>query len=428
MLDRKFIRMNPEDVRKAIADKRESAELDRFLELDARHLDILRKAEDLKGERNRASEEINRMKKSGEDCTEAITKTRELSRETKELDAQRAALEEELLEVHLTIPNMPHESVPRGGEEDNELVRSWGEIPGEGEFERKPHWEIGEELGVLDIERGSKVAGSGFPVLMGGGARLERALINFMLDLHRENGFLEVCPPLMVNDDAARGTGQLPKSADQMYRTAIEGLWLIPTSEVPLTNLYANEILDGDRLPIALQAFTPCFRREAGAHGKDTRGLLRVHQFDKVEMVKFVEPETSFEELESLVNEAEKVLQALEIPYRVLTLASGDLSFAASKCYDLEIWSPGVKRWLEVSSVSNFTDFQARRANIRYRPAKGEKPAFLHTLNGSGVALARLMACLLETGQRADGRVNIPEALRPWMGGLEFLEREEVFP
>ena len=426
MLDRKFIRQEAELVRKAIADKRESADLDAFLDLDRRHLDLIREVEELQAERNRASESINRMKKSGEDAGEAIAKTRELSQRTKELETEQSRLEEELRELQLTFPNIPHEDVPRGGEEDNLFVRDWGTPLTEPDFELKPHWDIGEELGLLDLERGAKVAGSGFPLITGDGARLQRALISFMLDTHREAGFRELIPPLLVNDMAATGTGQLPKSADQMYRTAIEGHWLIPTAEVPVTNMYAGEILSAEDLPRYFQAYTPCFRREAGAHGKDTRGLLRVHQFDKVEMVKFVRPETSAEELESLVGQAEKILQALELPYRVMLLASGDLSFAATKCYDLEIWSPGIGRWLEVSSISNFGDFQARRANIRFRPGEREKPKFLHTLNGSGVALARLMAALLETGLTPLGKVRIPEKIRPYMGGQAFLEKEEV--
>ncbi|MCB1162088.1 serine--tRNA ligase, partial [bacterium] len=259
--------------------------------------------------------------------------------------------------------------------------------------------------------------------LMGDGARLQRALVNFMLDLHREAGFTEVSPPLLVNSDTATGTGQLPKSAEQMYHCEIDDLWLLPTAEVPVTNIYRDELLEADDLPRRLVAYTPCFRREAGAHGKDTRGLLRVHQFDKVELVKFVAPETSYDELESLLAQAEKVLQTLELPYRVLVLATGDLSFAAAKCYDIEIWSAGVGRWLEVSSVSNFEDFQARRANIRFRPAPGEKPQFVHTLNGSGTALARLMAALLENGQTPTGKVRLPEALRPYLGGQEYLQR-----
>jgi seryl-tRNA synthetase len=421
MLDRKLIRQEPERVRKAIADKRESCDLDAWLALDTEHLELLQKVEELKARRNTASEAISKMKQSGEDASSAITETRELSQEIKAIDTRRVELEGELRTLQLTFPNIPHESVPVGGEEDNVFLRSWGEPAADEGFERKAHWDIAEELGLLDMIRGAKVAGSGFPLFIGEGARLQRALINFMLDLHRADGFVEVVPPLLVNSDSATGTGQLPKLEDDMYHCEIDDLWLIPTSEVPVTNMHRDEILGDDQLPISYTAFTPCFRREAGAHGKDTRGLLRVHQFDKVEMVRFVRPEESYEALELLVAQAEKVLQALEIPYRVLTLASGDLSFAAAKCIDLEIWSAGVERWLEISSISNFEDFQARRAGIRFRPGKGEKPRFVHTLNGSGVALARLVAALLENGQTPTGKVRLPEALRPYLGGQEYL-------
>jgi seryl-tRNA synthetase len=425
MLDRKFIRQESEALRQAIAAKRESADLDAYLEMDKQLLSLIAQVEELQAERNRASAAINEMKKSGEDASSAIAKTRELSQRTKELEQQQSELEEKLRELQLTFPNIPSSDVPLGGEEDNVLIREWGEPITESDFEIKPHWDIGEELGLLDLARGAKVAGSGFPLLTGDGARFQRALINFMLDLHREAGFTELIPPLLVNSESATGTGQLPKLEDDMYHCPIDDLWLIPTSEVPVTNMFAGEILGPSDLPRYYSAYTPCFRREAGAHGKDTRGLLRVHQFDKVEMVKFVRPETSEEEHESLLVQAEKVLQALELPYRVMLLASGDLSFAAAKCYDLEIWSPGVGRWLEVSSVSNYTDFQARRAGIRFRPGEREKPQFVHTLNGSGVALARLVAALLETGLTPLGRVKIPEVLRPYMGGQEFIGKED---
>jgi len=423
MLDRKFIRQNPDRVRQAVADKRESADVDAFLDLDGRHLRILQEVEELKAERNRASQAINDMKRRGEDAAAAIAEAQRLSARVKELDGERQDLEQRLHEAQLGIPNLPHASVPAGGEEDAVFVRDWGEVAADPGWEVKPHWDIGEELGLLDLPRGSRVAGTGFPLFVGQGARLVRALVNMMLDLHAEAGYVELAPPLMVNSGAATGTGQLPKSAEQMYHVELDDLWLIPTAEVPITNIFAGEILDGARLPLYYQAYTPCFRREAGAHGKDTRGLLRVHQFDKVEMVKFVRPEDSYDELEDLLAEAEKVLRALELPYRVMTLATGDLSFAAAKCYDLEIWSAGVGRWLEISSVSNFEDFQARRANIRFRPTKGEKPRFVHTLNGSGVALARLVAALLENGQTPTGKVRLPAALVPYMGGRELLER-----
>ena len=425
MLDRKFIRSHPDQVRQAIVAKNDPADLDGFLAMDTQHLAILKEVEDLKGERNRASESINQMKQAGQEthARDAIARTRELGTRIKELDAQRQALEEAIESLQLCFPNIPHESVPPGGEGDARFIRAWGEVDENPGFELRPHWELGEELGLFDLPRGAKVAGSGFPLFTGEGARLQRALVAFMLDLHRAAGFTEVQPPLLVNSAAMTGTGQLPKMPEQMYHCEVDDLWLIPTAEVPLTNLYAGEILDGQRLPMNFTAYTPCFRREAGSHGKDTRGLLRVHQFDKVEMVKFVRPETSYDELELLLAEAEKVLQALTMPYRVMCLAAGDLSFAAAKCYDLEIWSGGVQRWLEVSSVSNFEDFQARRANIRFRPAAGEKPQFVHTLNGSGVALARLVAALLENKQTPTGKVRLPDALRPYLGGAEYLER-----
>ncbi len=423
MLDRRFIRQQPETVRAALVAKRESGDLDAWLRLDGEHLALLREVEDLKAQRNQASEDINRMKQAGQDATAAIATTRTLSQRIKELDARGAELEAALTAEQLRLPNIPHASVPPGGEGDGTLIRSWGEPPADEGYVRLPHWEIAEALGLLDLVRGAKVAGSGFPLFVGDGARLQRALVNFMLDLHRDAGFTELAPPLLINSDSATGTGQLPKSADQMYHCELDDLWLLPTAEVPVTNIYRDEILEGADLPRCFAAYTPCFRREAGAHGKDTRGLLRVHQFDKVELVKFVRPETSYDELESLLAQAERVLQTLGVPYRVLCLASGDLSFAAAKCYDIEIWAAGVGRWLEVSSVSNFEDFQARRAGIRFRPAPGEKPQFVHTLNGSGVALARLVAALLENGQTPTGKVRLPYALVPYLGGQEFLAK-----
>jgi len=419
MLDRKFIRQEADLVRQAIADKRESADLDAFLELDRRHLDLLREVEELQAERNRASESINLMKKGGEDASAVIARTRELSQRTKDLEAQQAELEERLRELQLTIPNIPHPDVPRGGEEDNLFVRDWGVPLAEPGFDLKPHWEVGAELGLMDLERGAKVAGSGFPLLTGDGARFQRSLTSFMLDLHREAGFVELSPPLMVNDASALGTGQLPKSAEQMYRTAIEGLWLIPTAEVPVTNIHQEEILRESELPLRYTAYTPCFRKEAGAHGKDTRGLIRVHQFDKVEMVVVCKPEDSWDQLEKITGFAEAVLQELKIPYRVRSLATGDLSFAAAKCYDIEAYAAGVDKWLEVSSCSKFVDFQARRAGIRFKSDGGGKPQFAHTLNGSGLALPRTVIALMENNQTVKGTIRIPEALRPYMGGLE---------
>jgi seryl-tRNA synthetase len=346
---------------------------------------------------------------------------RRLGSDISEMDARIQAIEAEVSSILLTIPNIPHSSAPVGADaEGNTFVRSHGE-PRTFDFEPKPHWDLGQRLGLFDLERAARMSGSGFPLYTGVGARLQRALIQFMLDVHsQEHGYTEILPPLMCNEEATRGTGQLPKLADEMYFIPSDGLYLIPTGEVPVTNIYREEIIE-QALPLFFTTHTPCFRREAGAAGRDTRGLIRVHQFDKVEMVKFVEPETSYDELEKLLLDAEDILQRLGLPYRVIELCTGDLSFAAAKCYDIELWAPGHDGWLEVSSCSNFEDFQARRANIRYRGADG-KPRFVHTLNGSGVALARLYVAILENGQLADGSVVLPEAIRPYMGGMERIE------
>jgi seryl-tRNA synthetase len=334
-------------------------------------------------------------------------------------DSEVREIEAELNTELTWIPNIPHESVPVGDESHNRVERHWGEIP-KPAFKVLPHWEIGSKLGILDLEAAAKVSGSGFYVLKGLGALLERALINYMLDLHTASGFTEVRVPILVNSDTMFGTGQLPKLAADMYKTEGDGMWLVPTAEVPVTNLHKQEILNPEQLPIYYVAYTPCFRREAGAAGKDTRGMIRVHQFDKVELVKFVRPETSYDELESLLNQAEKVLQGLKIPYRVVTLASGDLSFASAKTYDIDLWAAGVEKWLEISSVSNFVDFQARRMNCKFRD-KDKSVKFVHTLNGSGTALARLIPAILENYQNADGTITVPEVLRPYMHGVEVI-------
>jgi seryl-tRNA synthetase len=336
------------------------------------------------------------------------------------LDDQVRDADAALRQAMLRIPNMPHGSTPEGKDSaDNVVARSWGQLR-EFAFAPKGHVELGEALGLFDFTRATKMTGAGFPLYLGAGARLERALINFMLDIHcREQGYLEMSPPFVVNSASMTGTGQLPKMAEDMYRATSDDLWLIPTAEVPVTNYYRDEVLT-EPLPVKLTAYTPCFRREAGAAGRETRGLIRVHQFDKVEMVKFADPATSYAELETLVGDAEAVLQRLKLPYRILSLCAGDISFAAAKCYDIELWAPGQNAWLEVSSCSNFEAFQARRANIRYRKADG-KPDFLHTLNGSGVALARLVVAILENYQQADGRVAVPEALVPYMDGVTVI-------
>jgi seryl-tRNA synthetase len=423
MLDPKFIRQNPEIVKKAICDKGEKADIDAFLTADERRREIIGSVEKLKAERNATSQEISKLKKQGINAAEIIEKMRLVGDEIAAFDKELQALEIKIEELSLWFPNMPHSSVPVGKTDaDNVEIRKWGEIK-MFDFKPRPHWEIGEMIGGINIARGADVSGSGFYFLTGPGARLERALINFMLDLHtREHGYTEVMVPYLVGRIAMRGTGQLPKLADDMYHLEKDDLFLIPTAEVSLTNFFAGEILPPESLPKKFCAFSPCFRRESGSYGKETRGIVRVHQFHKVEMVKIVEPESSYNELELLVSNAEAVLQKLELPYRVRLLCTGDLSFAAAKCYDLEAYVPGMNTWLEVSSCSNFEDFQARRMNLRFRPEKGGKTAFLHTLNGSGLALPRTVASILENNQTKNGEVIIPKVLRPYLGGEELLK------
>lgn len=419
MLDTKLIRSEPDKVRQALINRNsDTAVLDLFLDLDEQRRKALWEVEALKAERNSVSEQIAQMKKSKLDATAEITRMREVGSRIKQMDSEVAEIESRISDIAYNMPNIPHSSVPIGKDEsDNVTVRTWGE-PKTFDFEPVPHWELASSLDIIDFERGSKIAGSGFILYKGLGARLERSLFNWMLDVHTtEHGYREVFPPFLVNRRAMVGTGQLPKFDEDMYHTdKDDDLYLDPTAEVPVTNIYMDEILNASDLPQYLTAFTACFRREAGSAGKDTRGLLRVHQFNKVEMVKFVAPETSYDEHERLLANAEAILQKLNIPYRVVLLCTGDLSFCAAKCYDIEIYAPGVDQWLEVSSCSNFEDFQARRANIRYRPEPGAKPEFLHTLNGSGVALPRLVVALLETYQQSDGTIVVPEALRPYLG------------
>lgn len=420
VLDIKLVRNRPEVVREALSKRGVEAPLEEFLRLDEKRRGLLVEVEGLKNMRNRVSEEVGRMKKSGQDARELVEKMREVSQRIKALDEEIRQLEEELEGLLLRIPNLPHESVPVGrGEEDNVVVRTWGE-PKEFGFPPRPHWEIGELLDILDFPRGTKVAGARFTVYKGAGARLERALINYMLDLHTErHGYQEIFPPFMVNRQCMIGTGQLPKFEEDMFRVAGTEYFLVPTAEVPLTNLFREEILDGEQLPIYLTAYTACFRAEAGAAGRDTRGLIRQHQFNKVELVKFTRPEDSYAELEKLTADAERVLQGLGLPYRVVVLCTADLGFSAAKTYDLEVWLPSAGVYREISSCSNFEDYQARRANIRYRPGAGMRPQFVHTLNGSGVAVGRTVAAILENYQEEDGSVRIPEALIPYMGGME---------
>jgi len=418
MLDLKFIRENPELVKHALDKLGAAAPIDEILNLDAQRRDLLAKVEAVKHELNLRSKHIG--KTPHQDREALIDETRRLGDEIKALDAQLQQIEAEINQLLLLVPNMPHPRTPIGKDEsENVVLRTWGQ-PKEFDFDPKPHWELGPELGILDLERGAKISGSRFFVLRGAGAKLERALISFMLDLHvNEHGYTEIWPPFLVRRECIVATGDLPKFEDNLYRDEEDDLWLIPTAEVPLTNLYSGEILEAGRLPVKQVAYTPCFRRERAAAGRDTRGIKRVHQFDKVELVKHTTPETSDEELDGLVADAENVLRRLGLCYRVVQMCTGDLSFKASLKYDLEAWAPGCGEWLEVSSCSHFGDFQARRANIRYRTSRGDRPRFVHTMNGSGVALPRTVIAILETFQQPDGSVAIPEVLRPYMGGME---------
>lgn len=424
MIDIRLVREAPDRARAALARRGPDTLplVDRALAADERRRALLRDVEDLKAERNRKSEAVAEAKRVGDDPAPLLTGLKELSERIKRLDEELGAVERDLEDALLQLPNFPLDVVPDGDASANEIVRTWG-APHELGFTPRAHWEVGERLGILDLPTGARIAGSGFPLFLGAGARLSRALAAFMLDLHTaEHGYLEVQPPLLVNADTARGTGQLPDKEGTMYVTG-DGLYLVPTAEVPVTNIHRDDLIPADRLPLAYVACTPCFRREAGAHGKDTRGLLRVHQFDKVELVRLVHPEHADDELERLLTHAETVLQRLELPYRVVRLATGELGFAAAMTYDLEVWAAGVGQWLEVSSASTFTDFQARRANIRYRPAPGAKPQYVHTLNASGVAFARTIVALLENNQQEDGSVRLPEALAPYLGADRLIPR-----
>ena len=421
MLDIRFVRENADAVKAAMANRKAEVDIDAVIALDDRRRAIVAEAEELKAERNRISKSIGKIIQEGGDAEAIKTQVREMGDEISAFDEEQREVEAKLRDGLLYIPNMPSDTTPVGAsEDDNPVIRSWGEKVELG-FEPKAHWDLGAELGLFDLERGTKLSGSGFPLFTGKGAKLERALIQFMLDLHTEqHGYTEVSPPFMCNAQTMTGTGQLPKFAEDMYTVPLDGLYPIPTAEVPVTNMYANEIIDRE-LPILHTAYTPCFRREAGSAGKDTRGLLRVHQFDKVEMVKFTTPETSEEEHEKLTLDAEKVLQLLGLHYRVIELCTADLGFSASKCYDIELWAPAQDKWLEVSSCSNFKDYQARRAGIRYRDENG-KPQFVHTINGSGVALPRLVIAIMENNQNEDGSIDLPEAIWPYMGGLQKLD------
>lgn len=399
----------------------EKDHLEKARNLDARRRALVGETESLKAKRNAASKQIGALAKSGGDISKVKDEMRQVGDRIAEIDRELATVEHDLRETLLMIPNIPAPEIPTGPDSStNVVVRKVGEWK-DPDFEILDHMKVGEKLGIFDFPRGVKLTGTGFPIILGQGAKLQRALIQYMLDLHcQTQGYTEMLPPFVVNSDSMTGTGQLPKFAEDLYHCNVDDFWLIPTAEVPVTNYYRDDILDGKKLPIKLTAYTPCFRREAGSAGKMTRGMLRVHQFDKVEMVNFVHPDTSFQQLETLVKEAEAVLTGLGLHFRVIMLSSGDMGFSAAKCYDLELWAPGEKQWLEVSSCSCFTDYQARRLNCRFRDADG-KTKLVHTLNGSGVALPRLMVALLEQHQNADGSVTIPEVLRPYMGGLEKL-------
>ena len=427
MLDLKLVRDNLELVRARLRDRGVALDFGEFLAADEARRKLLTEVEQLKHRRNTVSEEVGRRKKGGEDADPLIAEMREAGDRIKALDQAVKDSEEQIQQLLLTVPNLAHASVPVGPDGGGNLeVRRWGE-PRRFDFTPKPHWEIGEALGLLDFERASRMAQARFVVLTGMGARLERALINFMLDLHtKEHGYTEIFPPLLVNAAAMMGTGQLPKFAEELFKTQDESLYLIPTAEVPVTNLHREEVLPPGRLPLSYVAFTPCFRREAGSYGKDTRGLIRQHQFNKVEMVKFAEPDRSYEALEKMTRDAETVLQRLGLPYRVVLLCTGDMGFSAAKTYDLEVWLPGQSgggAYREISSISNCESFQARRASIRYRPAPKAAAEYVHTLNGSGVAVGRTFVAILENYQEADGGVRVPEALRPYLDGLERIAK-----
>ena len=428
MLDIKILRNDLDKVKEALNNRNEKInEIDSFTKLDEKRRTLLQESELLKGRRNIVSQEVANLKKTGENPESLIIEMREVGDNIKELDDVIRGLDEQINQIMLRIPNIPHESVPIGKtEEENVPIRFWGEKPSF-TFEPKPHYELAENLGILDFERASKVTGSRFVFYKGLGARLERALINFMLDLHVDkHGYEEILPPYIVSRESMTGTGQLPKFEEDAFKIQNSDYFLIPTAEVPVTNLHRDEILDNEDLPKYYVAYSACFRSEAGSAGRDTRGLIRQHQFNKVELVKFVRPEDSYQEHEKILSDAEKVLQLLGLPYQILNMCTADLGFTATKKYDIEVWLPSFKTYREISSVSNFEAFQARRANIKYRPEKKAKPEFVHTLNGSGLAIGRTFAAILENYQQKDGSIMIPEALRPYMGGLEKINNDNI--
>jgi seryl-tRNA synthetase len=416
MLDARFVREHIDVIKKSLMERNASIQFDEFLRLEEQRRTLLKEAEELRNRRNVVSEEVGKLKKQKQDAATLIEEMKGVSDRIRELDERLKSLEESTNEFLLNVPNIPHESVPVGRDEtENVVVRRWGE-PGQFDFEPLNHWDIGEALGIIDFERAAKIAGARFSMTKGFGAKFERALMNFMLDQHATKGYQEVLPPIIVNRDSMRGTGQLPKFEMELFRIVDPEFYLIPTAEVPVTNIHRNEILNEKDLPIYYTAYTPCFRREAGSYGKDVRGLIRQHQFNKVELVKFVRPEDSYAELESLTMNAEDILRKLELPYRVIALCTGDIGFSAAKTYDLEVWLPGQQKYREISSCSNFADFQARRANIRFKREGKKGTEFVHTLNGSGLAIGRSLVAILENYQQKDGSVIVPEVLRPYMG------------
>lgn len=420
MLDIKRIRFNLEEVKAGLEKRGGNYEIDRVVELDESRRSIILKVEEMKAKQNEVSKQIPALKKEGKDVSEILKNMKELSSEVGKLDGELKEIECEINEILLTIPNVPNPDVVKGSsDEENVEIRKWGE-PREFDFEIKPHWDLGTELDILDFERASKITGARFTLFKGLGARLERSLMNFMLNTHtEEHGYSEVAPPFMANKESMTGTGQLPKFEEDMFKLEGKDYYLIPTAEVPVTNIHRGEILEEDYLPVYNTAYTPCFRQEAGSAGRDTRGVIRNHQFDKVELVKLVEPSTSYEELEKLTNNAERILQLLKIPYRVVALCTGDLGFSSAKTYDIEVWMPSYNRYVEISSCSNFEDYQARRANIRYRSSETGKVEYVHTLNGSGLAVGRAFAAVLENFQNRDGSIDVPEVLLPYMGGVD---------
>jgi seryl-tRNA synthetase len=424
MLDLRFIRSNPEIVKEGLSKRKEDIDLDRLLDLDEKRRGLLTEVEQLKNTQNTTSKLIPKLKKEGKDVEPIFEQMKLLSEQIKQIDGQLKEIDQQIQDMLYSIPNIPHPSVPVGEtDDDNVPVRFWGQ-PAQFDFEFKAHWDIGVNLDILDFVTAGKVTGARFTFYKGYGAALERALINFFIDVHtKEHGYTEVFPPFLVHRSSMVGTGQLPKFEEDAFKVSGTEYFLIPTAEVPVTNMYREQILEPGTLPIKHVAYSACFRAEAGSAGRDTRGLIRQHQFNKVEMVKFVEPETSYDELETLVNDAEDILKKLNIPYRVSMMCTGDLGFTAAKKYDVEVWMPSYNRYVEISSCSNFEDFQARRADIKYRPAVGEKARYVHTLNGSGLAVGRTVAAILENYQQPDGSVVIPDVLRPYMNGLERIEK-----